>query len=149
MDERFRQAVAESAEKHGAHLIDLVVRGTSGRAVVEIFVDNEEGVTADLCAGVSRDLVSAIESLGLLTGSYRLDVSSPGIDRPIRYRWQYGKHVGRPMKIRRAGEQGVNEVVGTLLAVGEEYVELRVKETTEAVRVPFGEIEEARVQLPW
>jgi ribosome maturation factor RimP len=149
MDERLRQVVEESAERHGAHCVDLVVRGHAGRAVVEVYADNEAGMTTDLCAAISRDIAAAVDQKGLLTGSYRLDVSSPGIDRPLKHPWQYTKHVGRLLRIRRRSGEGVEEVRGKMVGIEEGSVRLAVDGTPDPLSVPFDTIVEARVQSPW
>ncbi len=149
MDIRLQEVVEESAKRHGAHCVDLVVRGHAGRAVVEVYVDNESGITTELCAAISRDIASAVDQRGILAGSYRLDVSSPGIDRPLRYAWQYPKHVGRRMVIRRNSAGGSEELRGTLKAADETAAQLVQDGAPETLSVPFAEILEARVQSPW
>lgn len=149
MDERLRAAVQESAGLHGAHLIDLVVRGTQGRAVVEVFIDTETGVTTDLCALVSRELSRRIDAEELLSGSYRLDVSSPGIERPLKFPWQYTKHLGRPVRIRRKGAEDVEEVAGTLTSLDASGVSVQTGREGLPVVIPFSSIVEARIAMPW
>jgi ribosome maturation factor RimP len=149
MDERLQKVVEESAERHGAHLVDLVLRGHAGRAVVEVYVDNESGVTTELCAEVSRAIAAAVDQHGLLSGSYRLDVSSPGIDRPLKYRWQFRKHLGRKLRIRRKMGDTVLEVRGTFTGMDEQSVSLEVAGIPSPVVVPFESVVEARVQTPW
>ena len=77
------------AKQHGAEVIDLVVRGDRMHRVIELFVDSEGGVTLDLCQEISKSLVQEIEKNKTLAGTYRLDVSSPGLDRPLKFPWQY------------------------------------------------------------
>ncbi len=79
-------------------LIDTIIRGTDKNIVIEIFVDSKIGVDADLCAEVSDMIKSRIEE-ELEIENYRLDVSSPGIDRPLKYLDQYYKHIGRKFYI--------------------------------------------------
>jgi ribosome maturation factor RimP len=149
MDIRLQEVVEESAKRHGAQCVDLIVRGHAGRAVVEVFVDNESGITTELCAAISRDIASAVDQRGILAGSYRLEVSSPGIDRPLRHAWQYPKHVGRRLLIRRKGAAGTEELRGTLKAADGTAAQLAQEGVAETLSIPFEEILEARVQAPW
>lgn len=149
MDERLRVAVEESAELHGAHLIEIVLRGSEGRAVIEIFVDTETGVTTDLCALISRELSRRIDAEELVTGSYRLEVSSPGIERPLKYRWQYIKHVGRTVRIRRKSAELVEEVTGTIAALDESTLSVQTPRGGPLVVIPFESIVESRIAMPW
>jgi ribosome maturation factor RimP len=144
-----REIIAAAVERKGAHSIDLVIRGDRGRQVIEVFIDAEQGVTTDLCAEVSREVSAAIDQANLLTGAYRLDVSSPGIDRPLRYPWQYRKHTGRRVEVKyRIGDQ-VQMIDGTLSSVGETAVAVKTKSLSEPIEIPFESIVEARIPAPW
>lgn len=145
----FWNLVEESAAGHGAHLVDLVVRGEKGISIVEVFVDAEEPVTSDLCAQLSRDFGGIIERNNLVRGSYRLVVSSPGIDRPMKYRWQYRKHIGRPFEMRVHEGDTARTVVGRLAKVNEVGVVIEMETTQAQVHMDFENIIEARVKAPW
>jgi ribosome maturation factor RimP len=149
MDERLRAVIEESAELHGAHLIEVVLRGSEGRAVIEVFVDTEAGVTTDLCALISRELSRRIDAGELIAGSYRLEVSSPGIERPLKYRWQYTKHVGRAVRVRRKSADLVDEVAGTIAALDESALSVQTPRGGPLVVIPFESIVESRIAMPW
>jgi len=132
-----------------AHLVDLQVRGESGGKIVEVFVDSEAGVTTELCADLSREIGSAIDMAGEIHGSYRLVVSSPGADRPLRFPWQYKKHVGRRVTVVAKDEAGRRQLAGTLKQADEHGIWVESPGDKTASRIPFEEILEGRVQLPW
>jgi ribosome maturation factor RimP len=145
----FWNLVEESAAVHGAHLIDLVVRGEKGISIVEAFVDAEVPVTSDLCAQLSRDFGGIIERNNFVRGSYRLVVSSPGIDRPMKYRWQYRKHIGRPFEMRVREGDTARTIVGRLAEVNEVGVVIEMETMQAQVNMDFENIIEARVKAPW
>ncbi len=147
--ERLRSIVAEQVERAGAHLIDLVVRGERGTRVVEVFVDSEAGITSDVCTTVSREVGEAIERTREIEGAYRLDVSSPGIDRPLRYPWQYRKHVGRKVHVKLQRGQEPTERTGKLLAVDETGIMIEGGAQKEGSRSPFEMLQEVSVKAPW
>jgi ribosome maturation factor RimP len=149
IEPELRQAIETAVEREGAHLIELIGRGDRTRQVLEVFVDAETGVTTETCAAISRGIVAAVESAGLLPGSYRLDVSSPGIDRPLRFPWQYRKHLGRSLRVIAGSGEEQRELVGTLTGVGEEGFVLDVGGEAGALSIRFTEISEARVPAPW
>lgn len=142
-------AIRGCVERCSAHLIDLLVRGTRGSAVVEVFIDTEEGVTSDLCSLVSHDVARLIDRSGWFQGTYRLDVSSPGIDRPLRYPWQYKKHIGRLLGIRTRASGGGAQRSGRLTAVRENGIMIAAKEGSPEELVLFNELTEAVVRTPW
>jgi len=137
------------AKQHGAEVIDLVVRGDRMHRVIELFVDSEGGVTLDLCQEISKSLVQEIEKNKTLAGTYRLDVSSPGLDRPLKFPWQYRKHAGRIVEVTWE-QNGTRDVVrGKLLTVDEDGVEVQAGKGPESRRIAFNAMIETRVKTPW
>jgi ribosome maturation factor RimP len=144
-----RELITGAVERKSAHCIDLVIRGDRGRQVIEVFIDTEQGVTTDLCADVSREVSAAIDQANLFTAAYRLDVSSPGIDRPLRFPWQYRKHVGRRVQVKYRDGELVQTIDGTLTSVAEAALAVKTKGMTEAIEIPFACVVEARIPAPW
>ncbi len=149
IDIQLRDAINSAVERKGAHCIDLVVRGDRAKQVIEVFIDAESGITTDLCADVSREISTAIDQANILPGPYRLDVSSPGIDRPLRFPWQYRKHQGRRVNVRYREAEQERSVDGTLASVQEDAIVVQVKNVAEPVLVKFDTIVEARIPAPW
>jgi ribosome maturation factor RimP len=141
--------VNESVNACGAHVVDLVLRGDHRRPVVEVYVDATGPVTTDLCSEISRRIAAGIDAGGFLAGAYRLEVSSPGIDRPLKFRWQYSKHIGRNLLVKVQGTgDGAGDVRGTLTAADDGGIMLRTSGNVET-RVLFDAILEAKVMPPW
>ena len=80
-------------------LVDLNMRGEGGTTVLEVFVDTDNGITADECAEVSRRVSAEIERQSIFTGRYRIEVSSPGLERPLKLERQFRKNIGRQLRI--------------------------------------------------
>ena len=104
--------------KHNFLLIEVLVRGEKMNRVIEVFIDNEKGITTENCADVSRELNSLFEENNLFSGKYRLDVSSPGISRPLKFLPQYSKHIGRELEVKYAvNEEKTEKIKGRLTKV--------------------------------
>jgi ribosome maturation factor RimP len=141
--------VNESVNACGAHVIDLVVRGDPRRPVVEVYVDAEGAVTTELCSDISRKIAAGIDAGGFLASAYRLEVSSPGIERPLKFQWQYCKHIGRDLRVKVQVPGGApREMVGTLLAADDAGVRVRAA-TGEEMQVLFADVLETKVMPPW
>ncbi|MBP1647802.1 MAG: ribosome maturation factor RimP [Bacteroidetes bacterium] len=147
--QKLRALVADHVGRAGAHLIDLVVRGERGTRVVELFIDSEAGVTSDLCSAVSRDVAQAIDAGREIEGAYRLDVSSPGISRPLQYPWQYRKHIGRRVQVKLQPGQDPAERSGKLVTVDESSIVIEAEADREEIRIPFSALRETSVKAPW
>lgn len=141
--------IGECVSRRGASLIDLVQRGHAGTLHLEAFIDNEAGITTEFCADVSRDITLLIDEKSLIGGAYHLTVSSPGIDRSLKFPWQFKKHVGRELKVRWREDGNVMESEGKLLSVDDASLLLSARSSNEDVRMGFGSIEIAKVKVPW
>ncbi|MDH7515486.1 MAG: hypothetical protein QHI48_06415 [Bacteroidota bacterium] len=130
--------IAEVVTGFGARLVDIVRRRERGVDVVEVFVDHERGITVEELADLSRSLSPMVETALEARGAYRLNVSSPGLDRPLRFGWQYSRHAGRTAQIVFEAEAGERTVVGKLL--GEENGVITVEEGGELFRIPFEKV---------
>lgn len=113
-----RRAAARSAEEVGAELVDLTLRGSSRRRTLRVDIDRPgpRGVDLEDCGRVSELLGAAIEAAGdLIDGSYLLEVSSPGVDRPIRSHDDIRRNTGRRIVVAlREAAEGRRQVRGLL-----------------------------------
>tara|TARA_B100000029_G_scaffold151858_1_gene146951 strand:- start:477 stop:926 length:450 start_codon:yes stop_codon:yes gene_type:complete len=69
--------------EHGVELVDIELSGNRGSQLVRILVHRDLGVTLGLCESISREVADLFDVEDPLTGSYRLEVTSPGLDRPL------------------------------------------------------------------
>jgi len=114
--ENIREISRQVAEQNNLFLVDFIVRGSEASRVIEIFIDGEKNISADECAQVSREITKQIDDQELLK-SYRLDVSSPGVDRPLIYLKQYPKHLNRLFEIEFKASDTSSTFKGRLVSV--------------------------------
>lgn len=152
-DQRRLIAVLEPiVEQAGAELVDLEVAGSHGRPVVRAYVDTVEGITLDECARLSRLLESELERSGVVPERYVLEVSSPGIDRPLTRRAHYERFVGRKIDVRLYVKcDGRKKYVGTLERVedGDRGFRIVVRDGQERWTFAEDEIARARLHVEW
>ncbi len=148
--EQIRARVEEVLQGTSFFLIDVVVRGRRGAQVVEIYIDGDRGPSLRDLEHLSREIGFLLDSDELLPGPYTLNVSSPGVDRPLVHPRQYPKHVGRELEVQLvAGEEGLAERLrGTLQRADAEAIELQLPDGSQR-RLRYEEIQTARVCLPW
>lgn len=126
-------------------LIDLVIRGNERQQILEVFVDGRESVTTDKCAEVSRILEAELENTDLLKPNYRLDVSSPGIDRPFKFFEQYHKNIGRKFKVSyKSGEENNNLEAKLVSAENDKLI---FESGKEQIQIDFNNIIKAQVLI--
>ena len=120
-----------------------------------VFIDSDSGMTFKKCQQISRHLEAHLDESLLLGEKYTLEVSSPGIDRPLKLRRQYTKNLNRHLKVQVEALE--KPLVGKLIAIDDESITL---ETTEKIKegkkkkqitvqhtLPFEKIQEAVVQV--
>ncbi len=133
------------SEEEDFLLIDVNFKGKESSPVIEVFVDNEKGVTVKDCEELSRKFEPALEKEFFNDKKYRLDVSSPGIDRPLKYLAQYFKHVGRKLKVKYLSEGEKKIFEGKLLEINGD--ELLFETKNENVKIKFENIIKAEVLI--
>jgi ribosome maturation factor RimP len=129
-------------------LVDVAVRGHKGTRVVEVYVDSKEEFGHDDLAVISKEVGFLLDVEDVVDGSYKLEVSSPGIKRPLTMPQQYEKNVGRTLRVRYESEGNEEIVVGDLTSADEKEVELELA-SGERLRLPYHAITQARIELPW
>lgn len=143
LDARVRALAEEAAVDSGLFVVDVAVRGRPGGRVVEVFADAETGAGVDDLAGLSRRLSFLLDTEDLIAGKYRLDVSTPGAERPLGDRRQFPRHVGRTLAVRHTEGDAEATTEGELTAVADDHV------VVGGAEISFEHILDARVQLPW
>ena len=130
-------------------IVDVIVKGSGGgKMKVLVLLDGDEGVNIDDCADLSRTLGTYIETEEIIERAYVLEVSSPGLEHPLKLSRQYAKNTGRRLKIQLKDGQ---VWTGKLTKSGENRVEFEkeVKEKKKTVHQPvtiaLDEIEKASV----
>jgi ribosome maturation factor RimP len=151
----FEPIVAPVCRAHGVELVMVQKLTERGGAVVRVIIDRAGGpegasaVTLADCQAVSRDLGTALDVHDVVGGRYRLEVSSPGLDRPLVKRADFERFAGKLIDLRtrapwpdgRGGER--RKFKGRLLGIEGEDVRVSVDGTD--VAIPYAEIARANV----
>jgi ribosome maturation factor RimP len=128
-------------------LDDLELLGHRGARVVRVVVDADEGVDVDRLAEASRRLSRLLDAETDLEGPYRLEVSSPGLERRLRTARHFVKAVDREVVIKTRGVQGTETLRGRLVSANSHGCELLVEGEPQAVL--YGAILSARTVFRW
>jgi len=145
--DKIKELLLPILTRHQAQLVELEVKGRPGSQMLKIFVDTPEGIKLETCERISRELSDELDIADIFSGKYRMEVSSPGLNRPLTKPADFERNMNREVKVYYTdGEKAVAEQ-GKLAAVSEEYVELSKGETK--ITIPFSTIEHGEVCLPW
>lgn len=111
-------------KRRDVELVELAVSGSYRRQIVRIFVDRPDGITVGECAALSRDIADMLDTRDPIDGTYLLEVSSPGLTRPLKTGRDFERVVGKVLRLVVDG-QGV--VVGTLLQVKADRLDVELQ----------------------
>jgi len=136
----------------GMELVDLEYTRQGRAMVLRLFIDKEGGITLDDCAVVSRELSEVLDVEDIIPDHYTLEVSSPGLDRPLKKVADYEKYKGRLVKIRTfeplpddAGNKR-KTFLGELKGLENGIVLLKLKEGQDAA-IPFEKVAKANLDF--
>jgi ribosome maturation factor RimP len=127
-------------------LVELKIKGTARSSLFQIFVDHDQGVTIEDCSRLSRVIGMALDREHPDVGNYRLEVSSPGLDRLLISERDFRKNVGREVRIVY-GENEPVDIIGTIESVHEGEIALRIDR--EICSIPIRTIRSAKIHLKW
>jgi ribosome maturation factor RimP len=122
------QAIIEPAVTAlGYELVGVEYISQGKHSVLRVYIDQEEGITVDDCAAVSHQVSAVLDVEDPIKGVYTLEVSSPGLDRPLFTEAHYERYLGNMAEIRlRSPVDGRRKFKGRLQAVRDGQVEIEV-----------------------
>ncbi|ANA40419.1 MULTISPECIES: ribosome maturation factor RimP [Geobacter] len=136
----------------GLELVEAEYKREGRQMVLRLFIDKPEGVTLDDCAAVSRELSEILDVEDVIREHYMLEVSSPGLNRPLKKEADYERYAGRLVKVRTfellADEEGNRRktFLGDLVGLSDGVVTLTLREG-QLARIPLDKIAKANLEF--
>ena len=127
-------------------LVDVECVFENGRWILRVFIDKEGGVTLDDCGSVSRELGDLIEAENTVNLPYVLEISSPGLNRPLKHEKDFVRSVGKMVRLKMA--KAVNNrknFAGRLVSVEGENIGIVLDDAT-LVTLPLKNIDAAKLK---
>lgn len=90
----------EVAEELGYEIVDIEFQNGSKHDLLSIFIYKKEGIDLDDCIEMSRNLEKKLDDLDILKNPYYLEISSPGLDRPLKTKDDYRRNVGKEVDLK-------------------------------------------------
>jgi ribosome maturation factor RimP len=141
-----RQLISPILQSGGLELVDLEYQRESQGWVLRVYIDREAGVTLEDCSEVSGELGAVLEVQDLIPNPYTLEVSSPGLTRPLKKLKDYDKYRNRLVKIRTHEPiEGRKNFKGILQGLEGEKVYLQME--GKILGIPFQGIAKANLEI--
>lgn len=145
--DRIRELAEKSKKDDSQFVVDVIVSLRKNPKKVLVILDGDHGVTIDDCADMNRALSGALDQERFLDDRYLLEVSTPGLDQPLKLKRQYYKNRNRKLRVKTS--EAVVE--GVLADVTDEAITLEQesgngkKKVVKHVVIPFAAIEKTFV----
>ena len=140
----WRKLLEPGVNALGFELVDVELAGGQHHATLRVYIDGPRGVNVDDCAAVSRQLSALLDVEDPLPGSYSLEVSSPGLDRPLVKPEDFKRFIGEAVKVKMHQPiLGRKNFSGRLVEVAADHVVVEVDK--EHFDLAFDGMERARL----
>jgi len=140
--EKVKEAIGSLLDENKIEFVDITYRRESNGMVLRLLVDNEGGITIGECADLNEKIGALLDKEDIVTERYTLEVSSPGLDRPLKTRRDFERLVGKKIRVhtyepiegkRRDCEGTINSVDDEAVTVGN--IKIRLDKISKAKEV--------------
>ncbi|MEA5020354.1 MAG: ribosome maturation factor RimP [Gordonibacter sp.] len=144
-EQQLLDALSPRAAAEGIEVVTVEVVGAKKAPTIRVYIDTPDGVSFDELSSAQAWINAVMDELDPFPGAYTLEVSSPGIDRPLRTPRHFAQFVGGTAVVKTSAPlEGRSAFTGVIVAVGEEMLELDVD--GRAVCIPFSTIKHAHLK---
>ncbi len=130
LPEHIRTFIEDTCAQNGVVCLRIVLRGSPQKILLDIFIDSADGITHDNCKNISKALNDLSETDEFLSNVSLIEVSSPGVDEPLTFSWQYTKHYGRSLDCLLTDD---THALGKLLSADEQSITIEEKPVKKSV----------------
>lgn len=147
MHNKLNALIAPVLQNFNIDFIALELKGSKTNLVVRVIADQDGGISLPTCAAISRALSDQLDVADIIPGRYRLEVSSPGVDWPLKTARDFQRHLGREVSLRYRDGEAITTVEGTIQTVSD--AEIVIAEKSRNVSIPLPQIEAGTLKLKW
>lgn len=142
--ERFSSLVEEITDDYGCELVDV----ESNNGVVRVVIDQPDGLSSQVLVEVTKAVSRMIDAQDPIPGRFTLEVTTPGVERPLKRPGHYIRSVGEDVTVKTAPEvEGDRRVKGVLAAADEASITIEGEHGSRTLR--YGEIVSGRTVFEW
>lgn len=145
--EKVKDYLADLLLDMGLELFDVQFRPDSHGWVLRVFIDSSDGISLDQCSVVSRELGQYLDVEEVIDRAYNLEVSSPGLERPLRSIAEFSKYTGKKSKVKvHNAIDGVKTFEGVIGDVGEEIINMTLADGS-SMQFTYDMLSKARLAI--
>lgn len=143
---RVRECLQPIIDDYGLELVDIEFRSSGKRWLLRVFIDKKGGVLLSDCENVSRELSSVLDVEDFIMHPYVLEVSSPGVTRPLKTINDFKRSIGKICRIITSQPvAGKKDIKGEIVSVNEDEVQIKGK--IDIFTIPICAIKKAKLEF--
>ncbi len=145
--EHIKELLQPILDTHSAELFDISLSKAPKKPILRILVDKKEAITLDECAEINREFADALETNPSMQEAYILEVSSPGLDRPLKVKRDFARALGEEINLyTKESIEGKDFFNATLDSADDESVSLKTKDGR-TLKIPYDNIRKAKLKI--
>ncbi|NWF92021.1 MAG: ribosome maturation factor RimP [Syntrophaceae bacterium] len=146
--ERVRQMADPILASEGMDLVEIEYRRESRGWVLRLYIDKEAGVTVEDCSRISQELGRSLDVEDFISTPYTLEVSSPGLTRPLKNEKDFVRYRNRLIRVRTFDPiENQRQFKGRLLGLSDNRIEIEVQ--GRILQIPMANVAKANLELEW
>lgn len=127
IQDKLELLIAPTVNDMGYELWGCEYLSQGKHSLLRIYIDKPDGIGVEDCEVVSRQINALLDVEDPIPGNYNLEISSPGIPRPLFYDWQYQRYIGQPVQLKTFKPiNGKRKLLGTITSVSDSALILEV-----------------------
>ena len=144
--DRVRFMVDPILSTQGMELVEVEYRREGNGWVLRLYIDKEGGITVEDCSRVSQEVGRSLDVEDFISTPYTLEVSSPGLNRPLKSRRDFSKYRNHLIKLKTVDPiQNRRHFKGKLTGVSETWIEIEV--AGEVFQIPLSNVAKANLEI--
>lgn len=149
--DKIRELIKRYLDNYEFQIVELQLKQSGRGNILRILIDRKSGgISIAECAKLNEEIGLLLDKSDLLQERYLLEVSSPGVDRPLITKEDFERKKGKTVRIetKEALYEGKREFIGVIVDVEENEVLFKIKDR-EIKKIPFKLIKTAKIKLKW
>lgn len=145
--EKVKELLEPILSYEGIELVDIEVKKQKNGHLLRIFIYKEGGIKLDDCENVSEQLSRILEVEDIFPGKYVLEVSSPGLDRPLKTQKDFKRCIGELVNVEIDEDEKKSRIFGKVIDVTDSSVVLETKKEKKSLEISFEKILNASIEI--
>lgn len=144
---KIKAYISDICLTQNAYLLDVDVRGGGNNRRVKVTIDTEKGITLDKCQQISREIDDIFFRKDIYPDGYNLEVSSPGVDKPLQHEFEYRRNIGRDLTVEYLEDDETKRITGELKQFSGSELHLMVGK--DSFKIPLSQVQCTKIKLKW